>query len=126
MENNNLIQFLNHRYINLESYKKNGKAVRTPVWFVEDKGVIYVRTDQNSGKMKRMHNNNHILIVPSDFRGKPKGSWIKAEINIASTNEKERANKLLDQKYGLQAKILKLIYKIKRIKPTIVSIYIVK
>ena len=126
MENNNLIQFLNHRYINLESYKKNGKAVRTPVWFVEDKGVIYVRTDLNSGKMKRMHNNNHILIVPSDFRGKPKGSWIKAEINIASTNEKERANKLLDQKYGLQAKILKLIYKIKRIKPTIVSIHIVK
>jgi PPOX class probable F420-dependent enzyme len=126
LENNNLIQFLNHRYINLESYKKNGKAVRTPVWFVEDKGVIYVRTDQNSGKMKRMRNNNHILIVPSDFRGKPKGSWIKAEINIASTNEKERANKLLDQKYGLQAKILKLIYKIKRIKPTIVSIYIVK
>jgi uncharacterized protein len=126
LENNNLIQFSNHRYINLESYKKNGKAVRTPVWFVEDKGVIYVRTDQNSGKMKRVHNNNHILIVPSDFRGKPKGSWIEAEINIASTNEKAKANKLLDQKYGLQAKILKLIYKIKRIKPTIVSIHIVK
>ena len=126
MENNNLIQFINHRYINLESYKKNGKAVRTPVWFVEDKGVIYVRTDKNSGKMKRVRNNHHIRIVPSDFRGKPKGSWIDAEVNISNTTEKQKANKLLDQKYGLQGKILKLIYKIKRINPTIVSIHIIK
>ena len=41
-----LAQFLNQKYINLETYKKSGQAVHTPVWFVQDNGVLYVRTDK--------------------------------------------------------------------------------
>ena len=39
--NNNISQFLNQKYINIETYRNNGEAVQTPVWFVID-GEQYV------------------------------------------------------------------------------------
>ena len=34
--------FLDQKYVNLETYKKDGTPVRTPVWFMIDNGIIYV------------------------------------------------------------------------------------
>lgn len=31
-----LAQFTGRNYLNLESYRKSGKAVRTPLWFARD------------------------------------------------------------------------------------------
>jgi len=35
--------------------------------------------------------------------GHPNGEWIEAKANILNSNESEKANKLLKQKYDLQA-----------------------
>jgi PPOX class probable F420-dependent enzyme len=99
-----LAQFSNQKqYINLETYKKVGEAVQTPMWFVNYNGVIYVSTTGDSGKVKRLRNNSHIRIVPCNFTGQPSGEWIEAEAHIVNSNESEKANKLLKQKYDLQA-----------------------
>ena len=124
MSRNKISQFLNQNYINLETYRKNGQAVQTPVWFAIDGSIIYVRTDSNSGKIKRARNNPHVRITPSNARGQPKGEWIDGEIKIASTSESERANQLLRQKYGLQGKIIRMVNKIRKTKPIVVSIKI--
>jgi PPOX class probable F420-dependent enzyme len=124
MSRNKISQFLNQNYINLETYRKNGQAVQTPVWFAIDGSIIYVRTDTNSGKIKRARNNPHVRITPSNARGQPKGEWIDGEIKIASTSESERANQLLRQKYGLQGKIIRMVNKIRKTKPIVVSIKI--
>ena len=42
-------------------------------------------------------------IAPCDFMGHPNGEWIEAKANILNSNESEKANKLLKQKYDLQA-----------------------
>jgi uncharacterized protein len=98
-----LSQFTNQKqYINLETYKKSGAAVRTPMWFVNYKGVTYVSTTGDSGKVKRLRNNSHVRIVPCNFTGQPNGEWIEAEAHIVKSNESEKANKLLKQKYDLQ------------------------
>ncbi|MGH7410946.1 MAG: hypothetical protein ACREJ6_07830 [Candidatus Methylomirabilis sp.] len=39
-----LAQFSRQRYVNLETYRRNGQGVRTPLWFVEDRGVLYMLT----------------------------------------------------------------------------------
>ena len=61
-------QFLNKEYIRLETFKKNGRVIPTPVWFVIDDGTIFVRSYANSGKVKRMRNNppgeDHALRLP--------------------------------------------------------------
>ena len=51
-----LAQFANQQFINVETFRKNGQGVQTPVWFVEDKGTLYVRTVENSFKVKRIRN----------------------------------------------------------------------
>jgi uncharacterized protein len=114
-----------HNYINLETYKKNGRPVRTPVWFVQDNnGIIYIRTAKNSGKVKRVRNNSHVRIVPCDIRGRPKGKWMDGTVGIISEDEVERINDLISQKYGLRTKVFGIMYKLRNIKFIIVSIHI--
>ena len=117
-------QFIKRKYINLETYKKGGEPVRTPVWFVEDNGIIYVRTGENSGKIKRARYNPQSRIVPSNFLGHPRGYWLNGKIMTCSTAEKENASYLFKQKYGFQEKILQMMYRIKKIKLVIISVHI--
>ncbi|MGD0953917.1 MAG: PPOX class F420-dependent oxidoreductase [Methanotrichaceae archaeon] len=72
-EDTKLEQFRNFDYIRLETFKKNGQAVPTPVWFVVEDDMLYVRSYANSGKVKRMRNNSYVKIAPSDALGKPTG-----------------------------------------------------
>jgi uncharacterized protein len=122
--NNNISQFLNQKYINIETYRKNGEAVQTPVWFVIDGGTISIRTDMKSGKVKRARNNPHIRISPCNARGQPNGKWIVAEMRMASTSESERANQLLKQKYGLRGKIIRMFNKLRNTIPIVMCIQI--
>ena len=124
MSGNKISQFLNQKYINLETYRKNGQAVQTPVWFAIEDSMIYVRTDNNSGKIKRARNNPHVRITPSNARGKPKGEWVDGELRISSTAESERGNQLLKKKYGLQGKIIRMVNKIRKTRPIVISIQI--
>ena len=120
--NNNVSQFLNQKYINLETYRRNGQAVRTTVWFVMDAGTIYIRTDMNSGKVKRIKNNPNVRITPSGARGQLKGKWIEGKIKMAGSLELEHANQRLEQKYGIQGKIIGVFNKIRNTRPTVLSI----
>jgi PPOX class probable F420-dependent enzyme len=118
-----LTQFLDQKYINLKTYKKDGQVVQTPVWFVLDEGVIYVRTDKNSGKVKRAQNNPNVHLMPCNIRGRPKGEWIDGTIQIANENESNRAKQLLNQKYGLLGKMLGIMYKLRKIEFVVLSIH---
>ena len=51
---NKLEQFFEQKYINLETYKKDGTSIRTPVWFVIDKDLIYVITRDSTGKLREL------------------------------------------------------------------------
>jgi PPOX class probable F420-dependent enzyme len=100
---NKQVQFPNQKqYINLETYKMSGEAVQTPMWFINYNGIIYVSTARDSAKVKRLRNNSHVRIVPCNFIGHPNGEWVEAEAYIVNSNQSEKANKLLKQKYDLQ------------------------
>jgi uncharacterized protein len=93
------------KYISLETFRKNGAGVKTPVWFaVGENGEIYVYTEAESGKVKRIRNNSKVRIAVSDIRGNVKGEWMDASARILSEDSPEYqvANKLLDRKYWLK------------------------
>ena len=100
------------KYINLETYRKNGQRVRTPVWFVErnngEGSVLYVRTSDDTGKYKRVRNNPSVQIAPCDMRGGVKGKWIKGEARIAGEEEKIKVFKMLEKKYGIMYKMTRM------------------
>ena len=102
---NQLDQLLDQKYINLETYKRDGTHVRTPVWFVIDNDLIYVITRDSTGKVKRLKNNQDVRIVPCSFRGEPKSEWIKGKAENITGDEADRAIKLRKKKYGLSARL---------------------
>ena len=103
-----MLQFDGEKYLNLETYRKNGLAVKTPVWFVESDGTLYVRTSDDTGKYKRILNNPSVQIAPCDMRGKVKGKWVKGEARIANEEEKLKAFKMLEKKYGMIYKMTRM------------------
>ncbi len=63
------------KYITILTYKKNGHKVLTPVWFICKDNKIYIRTSNQSGKVKRIKNNNNVSYALCNIRGKIKGEW---------------------------------------------------
>jgi len=102
---NRLEELARHKYINLETYRKNGHPVSTPVWFMIDNGLVYVVTSADTGKAKRLRNNPVVRIMPSGFRGEPKGEWIEGKARFAEGAEAEHAIQLRKKKYGMQARL---------------------
>jgi uncharacterized protein len=80
MSEDKLSQLSEVKYINIETYRKNGLGVRTPIWFIIHQGLIYFRSDEKSGKVKRLRNNPHVKIAPCDIRGNVKGEWFDGKI----------------------------------------------
>jgi PPOX class probable F420-dependent enzyme len=92
------------KYINLETFRKNGQGVRTPVWFAgePEQGVpekLYVYSTADSGKAKRIRNNVRARVAHSDVRGKLLGEWIEARAEVITGEEAEHGMKLLNKKY---------------------------
>jgi hypothetical protein len=93
-------QFSGRRYINLESYKKSGQPKQTPVQSIEDNGVVYIRTDPRTWKVKRIERNPHVRIVASDRNGKPTGTWVDGQAHIVVGKETDRIMDLFRREYG--------------------------
>lgn len=110
---NKLAQFANQNYLNLESYRKSGEAIRTPLWFVQDGDVLYFYTVAHSFKVKRLKNNPRIRIAPCDMRGNLKGDWVDATARVLDTAEASHADNLLNQKYGLLKRTLNFFAKLR-------------
>ena len=103
---NSLEQFSKKKYLNLETFRKSGRSVLTPVWFVQDGVTIYVQTMENSGKVKRIRNNDRVNIAPCKMDGKLIGPWVPAQAReVTDPNVSTTADHLLDRKYGLLKKI---------------------
>jgi len=103
---NKLEPFLDQKYINLETYKKDGTPIRTPVWFVIDKNLIYVITRDSTGKVKRLGNNQNVRIVPCSFKGEPKNEWVKGAAENITGEEADEIIKLRKKKYGMFARLI--------------------
>jgi PPOX class probable F420-dependent enzyme len=99
--------FAGYKYLNLETFKKNGDGVKTPVWFAVEPSAsldsngakLYLYTIGVSGKVKRMRNNPRVRIAPCDVRGKVLGDWIEARTEFLTGEDADHAVRLLNKKY---------------------------
>jgi uncharacterized protein len=95
-----IAQFANAKYLNLETFRKTGIGVRTPVWFAPGNKVFYVYSAPNAGKVKRIRNNPRVRVAPCDFRGNLRGAWWDAHARICKGPEAAQGQQLLRSKYG--------------------------
>jgi len=109
MSQEKLAMFNDQKYVCVETYKKNGDGIKTPVWFVIFNGIIYLTTMDSSWKAKRLKNNKSVRIVPSNFQGVPKGQWVEGEAFFEDETKIKPIISLRNKKYGLLAKIIGMI-----------------
>ena len=111
-----LSQFVREKHISLETYRKTGEAVRTPVWFIEENGELFVRTDSSTGKIKRIRNNPRVRIAPCNARGTVKGTWVDGEARMIEPKSSEHVFSLLRKKYGMSYRIIRFVQRFSRSK----------
>ena len=102
MSDPKLAQFRGQKYISLETFKKNSVGVKTPVWFVLHNNALYVYTEADSWKVKRIRNNPRVRVAVCNIRGDVKGQWLDGTASIVDGDERLAADKLLDRKYFLK------------------------
>ena len=95
------VELQDQKYISLTTFRKNGVPVRTPVWFAEQGGKLYLFTNPKSGKVKRIRNNPQVRIAPSTIRGRVVGPEFPASARILPIEEWPAARKVMERKYWL-------------------------
>lgn len=113
MPDQKLAPFVGQKYVSIETFKKNGQGVKTPVWFVLHDNAFYVYTEADSWKVKRIRNNARVRVAPCGVRGDVKGPWLDGTASFVEGDERIAADKLLDRKYFLKV-IFNVLTKINR------------
>lgn len=119
-----LKQFEGRSFLNLETFRRNGAGLKTPVWFTQEGETLYVRTVAGSGKVKRVKNNGEVQIVPCEANGAPIGEWAKAyAVEATDPETAELVRRLLEKKYGaVQVKAFAAATALRREKYTVLKI----
>lgn len=87
------------KYLKITSYKRNGTAVATPVWFVEQDGRLLVETDAASGKVKRIRHDPAVLVAQCSASGRLRGDQMSAVAELLPPSEVARVHRLIMAKY---------------------------
>ncbi|MCA9940175.1 MAG: PPOX class F420-dependent oxidoreductase [Anaerolineales bacterium] len=101
-------QFHKQQYLNLETFRKDGSGVKTPLWFVRQDDALYMRTLATSWKVKRIRRQSAVRIVPSDAQGAPKGEWVAATAELLPAAENAWVSAAFIKKYGLLKRLIDL------------------
>ena len=89
------------QYLLLTTYRKDGRAVATPLWVVRDGDALAVWTPKESGKVKRLRRRGSVLVGPCDFRGNPLGEQVSGRAMIMDAPGSNRVRRLIRRKYGV-------------------------
>jgi PPOX class probable F420-dependent enzyme len=101
------------RYLSLTSYRRNGVPVATPVWFVEENGVMLVQTDAASGKVKRIRRNPSVRIALCTASGRLLGPQVAGTAVLLEPSENSRVERLIEQKYLFDVLIIRPLWFLK-------------
>ncbi|MFG1927711.1 PPOX class F420-dependent oxidoreductase [Cryptosporangium sp. NPDC048952] len=89
------------KYVSLTTYRKDGTPVATPVWQVPHDGELWIVTEAESWKVKRIRNNPQVEVVACDMRGKiaPGAPTASGTARLLDDVGTAQARKLLADRY---------------------------
>jgi uncharacterized protein len=111
---NSLAQFTGYRFVTLESYRKNGQPVRTPLLFVEHQGTLYMRTPAATAKVRRIRRNPAVRLAPCDFFGNVQGRWVEGQATLIPAAEAQWVNDLAKKHHGWFKRLIDLRNSLKK------------
>ncbi|MGA6948820.1 MAG: PPOX class F420-dependent oxidoreductase [Solirubrobacterales bacterium] len=99
------------KYLSLTSFKRDGTGVDTPVWFVEDDGRFFVKTDADSYKLKRIAHDPSVTVAECGASGRLRGEPVPARAEVLGAGEGKRVDDLMARKYRLDRILILPIYR---------------
>jgi len=102
-------QFIDQKYLSLETYKRDSTPIQTPVWFVTENDQLYITTKETTGKVKRLRNNQNARIAVCSMKGDIKSDWVDVGLEkIPEESDIEKIVKLRKKKYGFSARLISM------------------
>ncbi|MCW2642765.1 MAG: class F420-dependent oxidoreductase [Dactylosporangium sp.] len=91
------------KYVSLTTYRKDGTGVATPVWHAVNGGELFVVSDAEAWKVKRIRNNSHVVVTVCGVRGKiaPGAPSAQGTARLLDEADTETGRTLLARKYVL-------------------------
>ena len=91
------------RYLRVTTFRRDGRGVATPVWFLARDGQLWARSAADSGKVKRIRRNPQVQLTPCTRDGTPTGESVPATAAIVPRAGHRALYRALLARYGLTA-----------------------
>lgn len=101
----NYFSFLrDEKHMSLVTFRANGNAVPTPIWFAQVDSALYVRTASHFKKLERIANNPRVEVAPCTANGEVTGESVPARARILDPNDPVvvEADAALEARYSLE------------------------
>ncbi len=102
------------KYLNLETFRRSGLGVRTPVWFAAkpdgNGGIrLYIYSKAAAGKVRRIRHNGKVRIAPCTVTGVITGNWVEARAGLVTGAALDEGMRLLNRKYWPWKNVLDIL-----------------
>jgi PPOX class probable F420-dependent enzyme len=102
------------RYVVLTTFRRDGRAVPTPIWVAGDDGELVLWSERKAGKVKRIRNSGRVEVQACDVRGKrTHGAVVSGQARLLDLSESERVRRAITRKYGIVGRVTMLFSKLR-------------
>jgi PPOX class probable F420-dependent enzyme len=106
------VSLADEKYVAVATFRKSGEAVSSATWVVPlDGGRLGFWTSSASGKVKRLRNNPHVTLQPSDSRGRvntDSPSVAATAVLVDAGPDWDEVHRKVKAKYGAMVPISRL------------------
>ncbi|MGW0095853.1 PPOX class F420-dependent oxidoreductase [Streptomyces sp. NPDC003328] len=91
------------RYMSLTTFRKDGRAVTTPVGCLVAGQTLYVLTPPEAGKVKRIRNNSRVTIAPCTMHGTlpPHAPIAQARARLLEAEQTRHVQDLMARRFAV-------------------------
>ena len=88
-------------HVSLTTFRNDGRAVATPVWFARDGDSLVVWTEAGAGKVKRIRRNGDVTVATCTMRGRITGAAVPAHAVICDADESQQIRRIIAKRYNV-------------------------
>jgi uncharacterized protein len=100
------------RFFALHTFRRDGTAVRTPIWLAGNGNRWYAYTPGRSWKVRRLRRDGRVEVARSDYHGEPRGAWHAGTARVVAGGDLRVIRRELTAKYGNRFRLFRLVTRI--------------
>ena len=104
-------------FVSIESFRKNGTGIKTPVWITEEGGKLQCWTGYDAWKVKRIRNNAQVNLAVCDRSGNIESDWVSAVGHVLDDPQAvKKQTQRMAKKFGLMFRMFQIVGAVRRSK----------